>query len=147
MLVSVEHMNAKKPIIRSIYHFQIYYHIRKILKIVEIPLLHKNSFNRYNNPYSHEKFIKYYGEYDVSNDLTKWRNKKYLSMWQCRAWETGKPALSYINENSFSKWIIEKSEGLTTLGLQKLSETVRDYVCLILMSQTSTRGPIAGHEA
>ena len=35
-----------------------------------------------------------------------------------RAWETGKPGMSYINENSFSRWIIEKSGGLTTLGLQ-----------------------------
>ena len=33
------------------------------------------------------------------------------------------------------------------LGLQKLSESVRDYTYLILMSQTSTRGPIIGHEA
>ena len=36
---------------------------------------------------------------------------------------------------------------LTTLGLQKISESVRDYAYLILMSQTSTRGPIVGHEA
>ena len=54
--------------------------------------------------------------------------------------------MSYINENSFSRWIIEKSEGLTTLGLHKLSESVRDYAYLILMSQTSRRGPIVGHE-
>ena len=38
-------------------------------------------------------------------------------------------------------------DGLTTLGLQKLSESVRDYAYLILTSQTSTRGPIVGHEA
>ena len=44
--------------------------------------------------------------------------------------------MSYINENSFSSWIIEKSDGLTTLGLQKLSETVRDYAYLVLTSQT-----------
>ena len=55
--------------------------------------------------------------------------------------------MSYINENSFSRWIIEKSEGLTTLGIQKLSESVRNYAYLILTSQTSTRGPIVGHEA
>ena len=42
--------------------------------------------------------------------------------------------------------MIEKSDGLTMLGLQKLSKTVRDYTYLILMSQTSTRGPIVGHE-
>ena len=55
--------------------------------------------------------------------------------------------MSYINENSFSRWIIEKLDGLTTLGLQKLSESVRDYAYLILTSQTSMRGPIVGHEA
>ena len=145
--VSVEHLNAKQPMIRSIYRFHVYYHIRRILKILEIPLPYENSFNQYNNPYNHEKFIGICSEYGVSNDLTKWRNQKYFSTWQSRAWETNKPGMSYINENSFSRWIIEKSDGLTTLGLQKLSESVRDYAYLILTSQTSTRGPIVGHEA
>ena len=145
--VSVEHLNAKEPMIRSIYRFHVYYHIRRILKILEIPLPYENSFNQYNNPYNHEKFIGICSEYGVSNDLTKWRNQKYFSTWQSRAWETGKPGMSYINENSWSRWIIEKSDGLTTLGLQKISETVRDYAYLILMSQTSTRGQIIGHEA
>ena len=145
--VSVEHLNAKEPMIRSIYCFHVYYHIRRILKILEIPPPYENSFNQYNNPYDHEKFIGICSEHGVSNDLTKWRNQKYFSTWQSRAWETGKPGMSYINENSFSRWIIEKSDGLTTLGLQKLSETVRDYTYLILTSQTSTRGPVIGHEA
>ena len=145
--VSVEHLNAKKPMIRSIYRFHVYYHIRRILKILEIPLPYENSFNQYNNPYNHEKFIGICSEYGVSNDLTKWRNQKYFSTWQSRAWETNKSGMSYINENSFSSWIIEKSGGLTTLGLQKLSETVRDYAYLILTSQTSTRAQIIGHEA
>ena len=145
--VSVEHLNAKEPIIRSIYRFHVYYHIRRTLKILEIPLPHENSFNQYNSPYNHEKFTGICSEYGVSNDLTKWRNQKYFSTWQSRAWETGKPGMSYINENSFSRWIIEKSDGLTMLGLQKLSKSVRDYAYLILTSQTSTRGQIVGHEA
>ena len=145
--VSVEHLNGKQPMIRSIYRFHVYYHIRRILKILEIPLLYENSFNQYNNPYNHEKFIVICSEYGVSNDLAKWRNQKYFSTWQSRAWETGKPGMSYINENSFSRWIIEKLDGLTTLCLQKLSESVRDYAYLILTSQTSTRVPIIGHEA
>ena len=36
--VSVEHLNAKEPMIRSIYRFHVYCHIRRILKILEIPL-------------------------------------------------------------------------------------------------------------
>ena len=145
--VPVEHMNAKEQMIRSVYRFHVDYYIRRILKILEIPLPNENSFNQYNNPYNHETFIGICSEYGVSNDLTKWRNQKYFSTWQSRAWETGEPGMSYINENSFSRWFIEKSDGLTTLGLQKLSESVRDYTYLILTSQTSTRGPNVGHEA
>ena len=145
--VSVEHLNAKEPMIRSIYRFHVYYQIRRILKVPEIPLPYENSFNQYNNSYNHEKFIGICSEYGVSNNLTKWRNQKYFSTWQSRAWETGKPGMSYINENSFSRLIIEKSDGLTTLGLQNISESVRDYAYLILTSQTSTRGPIVGYEA
>ena len=145
--VSVEHLNAKEPMIRSIYRSHVYYHIRRILNILEIPLPYENSFNQYNNSYNYEKFIGICSEYGVSNNLTKWRNQKYFSTWQSRAWGTGKPGMSYINENSFSRWIIEKSDDLTTLGLQKISESVRDYAYLILTSQTSMRGPIIGHEA
>ena len=72
--------------------------------------------------------------------------KKFLIMAK-QSLGNGKPGMSYINENSFSRWIIEKSDGLTTLGLQKLSETVRDYTYLTLTSQTSTRGPVVHHEA
>ena len=92
-------------------------------------------------------FLKICSEYGVSNDLMKWRNQGYFTTWQSKAWKTGRPDTSYINDNSFSRWIIEKSDGLTKVGLQKLSETVRDYAYLILTSQTSMRGPIVGHTA
>ena len=65
--VNVEHLNAKKPMIRSIYRFHVYYHIRRILNRLEIPLPYENSFNKYNNPYSHEKFKKICDEYGVSD--------------------------------------------------------------------------------
>ena len=96
--VSVEHTNAKKPMIRSIYCFHVYYHIRRKLKILEIPLPYENTFNQYNNLYNHEKFMGICSEYGVSNDLMKWRNQKYFSTWESRAWEMGKSGMSYINE-------------------------------------------------
>ena len=146
--VSVEHLNAKEPVIRSIHRFHVYYHIRRILKILEIPLPYENSFNQHNNnQYNHKKFIGICSEYGVSNDLTKWRNQKYFSTWQSKGWVTGKPGMSHINENSFSRWIIEKSNGLTKVGLEKSSESVRDYAYLILTTQTIARAQIIGHEA
>ena len=55
--------------------------------------------------------------------------------------------MSYINVNSFSRWIIEKSDGIIRPGIEKLSESVRDYAYLILTSQNSTRSQIVGSGA
>ena len=66
---------------------------------------------------------------------------------ESRAWETGKPGMSYININSFSRWIIKKLDGITKPGIEKLSESVRAYAYLILTSQTSTRSQIVGFGA
>ena len=126
----------------STYRFHVYCHIRRILKILEIPLP-----NQYNYPYNHENFVHICSEYKVSDDLTEWRSHIYFTTWQSRAWETGKPDTSYINEDTFSRWIIEKSDGLTKIGLQKSSEAIRDYADLILTSQTSMRGQIICHTA
>ena len=82
-----------------------------------------------------------------SCNLTKWRNQRYFSTWQSIAWETGKPGMSYININPFSRWIIDKSYGITKPGIEKLSELVRDCAYLILTSQTSTRSQIIGFRA
>ena len=156
--VSVEHLNAKEPMIRIVYRFCVCYQIRRILNRLKIPLSYENSFKKYNNPYSHEKFIEICKEYGVSDensdenkvsdedscDLTKWRNQRYFTTWQSRAWETGWPGISYINVNSFSRWIIEKSDGITKPGIEKLSESVRNYAYLILTSQASTRSQIIG---
>ena len=110
--VSVEHMHVKKSMIRSIYRFQVYYHVRRILKILQIPLPYDNSFHKYNTPYSREMFMKICSEYGVGHDLMKWRNQGYFTTWQSKAWETDRPDTSYINDDSFSRWIIEESDGL-----------------------------------
>ena len=101
--VSVEHMNAKIPMIRSVYRLNVYYHIRRILKILQILLPYDNTFHKYNNPYNHEKCMKIYNEYEVSNDLMKRRNQGHFTTWQSKAWETGRPDTSYINDDSFSR--------------------------------------------
>ena len=73
--VSIEHLDASRPLLQSVYRFHVYYHIRRILKILEIPLPYENSFNQFNNPYNHKKYIHICSEYGVGNDLTKWQNQ------------------------------------------------------------------------
>ena len=44
--VSSAHINyIKHPMIRSVYHFHVYYHVRRILKKLQTPLPHETGFN------------------------------------------------------------------------------------------------------
>ena len=42
---------------KCLYQFDMYYHIRLVLKRLQVPLPHKDGFNAANNPYSSEKFF------------------------------------------------------------------------------------------
>ena len=53
----------------------------------------------------------------------------------------------YIGPDSMIRWIIEKSQGFTDVGLLRISESVRAYAFLILSSQASARSSIIGNSA
>ena len=53
----------------------------------------------------------------------------------------------YIGPDSVTHWIIEKSQDFTNVGLYRISESVRAYANLILISQASTRSNIIGNTA
>ena len=51
--VSSAHLNySKHPIIRSVYRFHVYYHVRRVLKRLQTPLAHETGFNVADNPYT-----------------------------------------------------------------------------------------------
>ena len=53
----------------------------------------------------------------------------------------------YIGPDSMTRWIIEKSEGFSDVGLYRISESVRAYAYLILSSQASARSSIIANTA
>ena len=140
--VSSEHLNyTKHPMIRAVYHFHIYYHMRRVLKKLQVPLPHKSSFNADDNPYTSEEFFKICEDYGVPNDPMKYRDEKfYWSYQRGIVWPNG-----YIGPDSMTRWIIEKSEGFTNVELYRISKSVRAYAYLILSSQASARSSIIGN--
>ena len=55
--VSSEHLNyTKHPMIRSVYCFHVYYHVRQVLKRLQVPLSHEAGFNAADNPYTESEF-------------------------------------------------------------------------------------------
>ena len=142
--VSSAHLNyTKHPTIRSVYRFHVYYHVRKILKKLQVPLPHETGFNAADNPYTESEFLKICEDYGVPNDPMRYRDEKFY--W---SYQRGVPwPDDYLGPDSMTRWIIETSVGFTDVGLLRISESVRAYAFLILSSRASARSSIVGNTA
>ena len=142
--VSSAHLNySKHPMFGAFYRFHLYYHVRQVLKRLQVPLPHESSFNASDNPYTSSEFFKSCEDYRVSNDPMRYRDEKFYWTYQHGVhWPD-----DYIGPDSMTRWIIEKSVGFTDVGLLRILETVRAYAYLILSSQASVRSYIFGNTA
>ena len=137
--VSSAHLNYKKhSLVRAVYRFHVYYHIRRVLKRLQAVLPHEDNFNPADNPYTEKEFFNLCHEYNVPNDPIRYRFEKFFGSYQTGGWD------DYINPNSMTRWIIQTSNGFTDIGLVKISESIRAYTYLILTSQASARANIVG---
>ena len=120
--VSSAHLNyTKHPMIRAVYRFHIYYHVRRILKRLQTPLPHVPSFNAADNPYMSSEFFKICEDYRVPNDPMRYRDEEFYWTYQHGVhWPD-----DYIGPDLMTRWIIEASDGLTDVGLYKILESVR----------------------
>ena len=127
--------------IRAVYRFHAYYHVRRVLKRLQVPLPHETSFNTSDNPYTSSEFLKICEDYGVPNDLIKYQDEKFYWTYQHGV---GWPN-DYIGPDLMTWWIIEKSVGFTDVGLYRISESVRAYAYLILSSPASARSSVVGN--
>ena len=129
--------------IRAVYRFHVYYHVRQVLKRLQTRLPHETGFNAPDNPYTESEFLKICEDYRVPNDPMRHRDEKFY--WTYRRgfhWPD-----DYIGPDSMTWWIIETSVGFTDVGLLRISESVRPCAYLILSSQASARSGIVGNTA
>ena len=140
--VSSAHLNYKKhSLVRAVYRFHVYYHIRLVLKRLQAVLPHEDNFNPADNPYTEKEFFNLCHEYNVPNDPMRYRFEKFFGSYQTGGWD------DYINPDSMARWIIPSSHGFTDIGLVRISESIRAYAYLILTSQASARANIVGTNA
>ena len=77
--VSTVHLNSKKPLVKALYRFHTYYHIRRILKRMLTPLPGEEGFDKYNNAFSLEQLRNVGDEYGVSTkNLGIFKNEYYF---------------------------------------------------------------------
>ena len=77
--MSTEHLNSEKPLVRALYRFHTYYHVRRILKRMSVPTPSEEGFDKYNNAFSLESVRRIGDEYGVSTkNLGIFKNEYYL---------------------------------------------------------------------
>ena len=89
--------------------------MRRVLKRLQAPLPYETSFNTAENPYTESEFLKICEDYGMPNDPMKYRDEKFYWTYQHGVhWPD-----DYIGPDSMTPLIIEKSVGLTDVGLLK----------------------------
>ena len=137
--IAQEHFKNYQPLFASLIRFQLYYHVRKILYTLEVPLPDEQNFKQLKNSYSGEKYLKICTDYGVSKYFN-FTNENFFST-------TQGSEIEYLDENSWSRWIMPKSRGLTKQGIKMLGESIRVYVDCLLTAQSSVRTSITGSSA
>ena len=66
--------------IRSVYRFHMYYHVRRILKKLQVPLPHETSFNAADNPYTESEFLRICEDYRVPNNPMRYRDENFIGV-------------------------------------------------------------------
>jgi len=130
--ISAKHLNAEEPLVRALYRFHAYYHIRRILKRILAPLPNEKNFDKYNNNCSKEQAFIIADEYETSRNFHIYAGRYYL----------------YKDSHASPfKWIMPDSNGFTKAGIEKISESIRAYTYLTLTSQYAAKHGILGNGA
>ncbi|MEL6629203.1 MAG: hypothetical protein AAFQ92_27040, partial [Bacteroidota bacterium] len=139
--ISTEHLDAKRPLVRALYRFHTYYHVRRILSRIGVPTPSQEGFDKYNNAFSLEEVKRVGNEYGCDTEnMNIYRNHYYFD-------RSGVGSQMTYSHNNWSRWIMNSSRGFTKHGMEKIGESIRAYVYLILSSQHAARHGIIGDGA
>ena len=66
--------------IRAVYRFRVYYHVRRVLKGLQVPLPHETGFNAADNPYTESDFLKFARILGFLMILSNIRTKNFIGL-------------------------------------------------------------------
>ena len=70
-----DHLSTKRGLAKSLFTFHVYYHVRRILSLMEVPLPQDKMFNANNNSYNVRQYERICNEFGVSPKID-WRPRK-----------------------------------------------------------------------
>ena len=162
--VSVEdHLQATDPLLASLYRFHVYFTTRRILEELRVALSGEKSHSWYLKTFDARAYKRLCSEFGVSLE-TDWRQKldhgcQGLGSWSTYMEPSGTYRHAHYSDGLFfhpkdairhnrdisgtmTVFILDKSEGFTQAGVERLNDLIRTYVWAILGAQAQTRSNI-----
>ena len=131
-------------LIRSVYRFHVYYHMRLILYRLKVALPREERYKKTNNPYLKEDYSQVCEEYGVDPlEVCLFGDWYYTEKWAVFCCNGG-IRTKVAPPKNLTRWILKTSKGFTRIGLTMVSKSLRAYVYLLLTSQVQARSKIVG---
>ena len=136
--ISWQHLDHRNLLVRSVYRFHVYFHVRLILHDLGVSLPHEDVFSKFKNTYIKSDYYSICDDYGVNPDET-WMYGDWfyttnygISGHEVKVTERSPP-------DNLTRWIITRSKGFTIKRTEKIIRSVMAYVYLALTSQTQAR--------
>ena len=133
-------------LVRAVYRFHVYFHIRLKLEELRISLPHEDGFSKVKNAYIKSAYYSICDDYDVDANET-WMHGDWFYTTDYAIFGHEVKTTERSPPDNLTRWIITQSKGFTKKGIQKISRSVRAYVYLVLTSQVQARSSIVGNSA
>ena len=143
--ISWQHLNHPKLLVRAVYRFHVYFHVRLILNYLSIPLPDEDGFSKVKNAYITSAYYNVCDDYsiDAAEETWMYRDWFYKTGYGIFAHEV--KATKRSPPDNLTRWIITRSKGFTRKGIEKTSRSVREYLYLVLTSHVQARSIIVGN--
>ena len=157
------HLQAEKPLLASLYRFHYYHTTRRLLEELRIALPGDKSYSCYENAYDSRAYKRLCAEFAVPLEQD-WRKKVDHGCLGFGSWSTfltpsGAYRHAHVAQGPFfhpkdvmrhsrdisGAWTtfdLDKSEGFSQAGVERLNDSIRTYVWAILGAQAQTRSNI-----
>ena len=144
--ISWQHLNHPNLLVRSVYRFHVYFHVRLILHELSIFLPHEDGFSKVKNAYIPSAYYSICDDYGVDANET-WMHGGWFYTTDYAIFGHEAKTTERSSPDNLTRWIITQSKDFTKKDIEKVSRSVREYVYLVLTSQVQARSSIVGNSA
>ena len=144
--ISWQYFNHPNLLVRTVYRFHVYFHIRLILHELGISLPHEDGFSKVKNSYIQSAYYSLCDDYGVDPTET-WMYGDWFYTTDYAIFSHEVKATERSAPDNLTRWIITQSKVFTKKGIEKISRSERTCVYLVLTSQVQARSSIVGNSA